>query len=231
MDEYRSALRMKGELLVMAPGFMSPGGTPVNTDAKYRIKHGADGAWQIEVVYYIDDEIFYRPATREHPELIDLVHAAKGYDGGTFVINEWSQVVVRREDGRVVCAGEYDQLLEFDVAGATVSAEPSRELEPGDLWLGPRIGRAYVLNAGGEDVSYTQTFSDGAFRKQRLSKEVGVTAAKALATRLAVVKGARGGVIYINERRHFFAPGPSPKETLYLGALGEDAWFPKPECC
>jgi hypothetical protein len=210
---------------------MSPGGTPVSTDTKYRIKHGSDGAWQIEIVYYIDDEVFYRPATRRHPELIDLVHAAKGRDGGSFVINEWSQVVVRREDTSLVCAGEYDQLLEFDVAGATVSAEPSGDLEPGDLWLGTSIGRAYVLNAGGEDVSYTQSFPDGAFAKRKLSKAVGASAARALAQRLAIVKGARGGVIYINERRHFFAPGPSAKEKIYLGALGGDAWFPKPECC
>lgn len=215
----------------MPSEFISPGGTPVSTDAKYRIRHGADGAWQIEIVYFIDEEVFYRPATRTHPELVAMVHAAKSYDGGTFVINEWNQVVVRRENGSIACAGEYDQLLEFEVAGATISAEPSSELKAGDLWLGPSVGRAYVLNAGGEDVAYTQSFADGAFAKRQLSKAVGVTAARALAQRLSIVKGARGGVIYINERRHFFAPGPNSKEKIYLGPLGNDAWFPKPECC
>ena len=207
--------------------FDFPGSNSVARDSKYRIVHGSDGKPEIQIEYYISEEVFYRPSTRAHPGLIAAVQAVKGYDYGSFIINEWSQILVGRVDGPPVYAGVYEALLEFEVTGAIVSADPPAGLNAGDPWPGPGVGRGYVLAAGAEDIYYLHTV-EGATRKVWLSRSVGEAAARQLSRRLGRTKGSQGGRIYINERRQFFDPGEGRKDRIYLGALGDDAWFPKP---
>ena len=212
----------------MSSPFYPPGGNATSRDGKYRVA-SRDGELQIEIEYYEDQEVFYRPSTRSHPDLVAMVGRAKGYEGGTFVINEWGQVIVGRVGLPPAFGGDYFELLEFNVKGVTVSAEPPSNLERGEPWPGPGVGRIYTLAAGGEDIYYEQSFDDGAFRKAYLSKVVGVEAARDLAQFLAEFKSTKGGPIYINERRQFFSPGTGKKDRKYLGPLGDHAWFGKVE--
>jgi len=198
----------------------------VSRDAKYSIRHGGDRDWQIEITYYIGPTEYVRPSTREHPRLVELVNRAKDWPGGTFYINEFQHVLIRRADN-LYCVGSYDGLLEFEVSGVVVSAEPPPGLKPGQEWIGPHAGRPYVLAANCRDIYY-KLMSGSHFREERLSLRVGSAAASKLASRLAEVKGPQGGRIYINERKHFFAPVDGSEDFLYLGSLGNDAWFPQP---
>ncbi len=198
----------------------------VSKEAKYSIRYGPDGAGQIEITYYIGPYEYVRPSTREHPKLVDIVNEAKNRFGGAFYINEFQHVLVRREDNFVYCVGRYDQLLEFDVSGVVVSAEPPAGIKPGHEWIGPHVGRPYVLTADCRDIYY-RIVTGYHRRADHLSQHLGIAAASKLAGRLAQGK-SRGGRIYINERKHFFAPVQGDEEFLYLGPLGDDAWFPEP---
>jgi hypothetical protein len=70
----------------------------VNRDAKYSIRHGSDGGWQIEIIYYIGSDEYKKASTREHPRLTKLVNDAKDAQGGTFYINDFRHVLVRLQD-------------------------------------------------------------------------------------------------------------------------------------
>jgi hypothetical protein len=199
----------------------------VNRDAKYSVRYGAGGVGQIEIIYYIGPKEYVRPATREHPKLVKLVNEAKGYFGGGFYINEFSHVLTRSGDGEMYCIGRYEELLQFDVDGIIVSAESPPGLAVGEVWTGPHVGRPYVLSVDCKDI-YFKRIDGKHIRKDCLSEQVGSAAARALAKRLSEIKGTHGGRIYINERRHFYAPVQGDDEFLYLGSLGTDAWFHEP---
>jgi hypothetical protein len=200
----------------------------VNRDAKYSIRHGSDGGWQIEIIYYIGSDEYKKASTREHPRLTKLVNDAKDAQGGTFYINEFRHVLVRLQDGIFICAGRYDGLLEFEIDGAVISAEPPLSLKTGDDWIGHHVGRPYILAAGGIDIYYRSTTGDH-HRKVFLSRFVGADAAANLAGRLAGEMGNQGGRFYINERKHLFCRASDGFK--YLGALGDAPWFPEPPIC
>ena len=208
----------------------------VSKDAKYSVKR-EQGKWAIQLLYRLNnlgEKALL--ATRDHPELVKMVNAVKdeivGQPGGAFYINEFRQVLVPAANGKeYYCAGRYEDLLIFDFEGKTISAVPET-LEPGTAWEGPHVGIPYTLTAGAKDVKFERR------RGQRISTELlsGHTSAheaRLLTRRLEQIKGSSGGTIYINERRHFFAPIATDEGVAYqyLASLGDgDPWFKEPAC-
>ena len=185
---------------------------------------------QVEAVYPVDRRIVEILTTEDHPDLVKMVNDAKllgsKQAGGAFLINEHQQVLVPTQDGWYV-TGPFPQILRFDFHGDVVSPEPPADLEPGDPWPGPRVGMGYILTADTNDI-YCKSISGNREIKDLLSDHCGEASARFLAERLAEVKGPRGGRIYINEAREFFAPigeEDSP-QYVYLGPLDDEPWFP-----
>ena len=108
---------------------------------------------------------------------------------------------------------------------------PDDALRPGDVWPGPKVGIAYTLTAGGDDIRHEKSSAKNKRLPplKLLSDDVGSTEAKRLVSRLSEHK-PRGGRIYINEAKHFFAPVESDGkwESIYLGGLDGDSWFSPP---
>jgi hypothetical protein len=206
-----------------------PGRVPsnVNKDAKYSIKHVRDGM-EVTVLYPVGPGERELLATADHAALVEMVNAVKvaanGAPGGSFYINEFRDVIVPSTSGVAYFAGIYEPTLEFNLEGAIVSAKAAAGLRPGNLWPGPRAGVAYVLAAGGNDIYYMEE-TGSRQKKILLSQLCDEASARALAQRLAKIKGTAGGRIYINEECEIF----DPATNVYLGSLDDDPWFPPPD--
>jgi hypothetical protein len=202
----------------------------VSRDAKYTVT--ATGAIRLE--YQESRRVRVMLTTEDHPELVEMVNAIKNEinsrEGGQFYINEFHHVLVPDgKGGSCYYAGFYDDVLEFREGDLIVTPAAPDDLRPGDDWPGPHVGIPYVLNAGATDIRYEMV--DGPRRTTvLLSDERGRDAAQSLAQRLGKIKGTSGGRFFVNEAGELFAPvGIAGDWTyLYLGDLGEDAWFPPP---
>lgn len=170
--------------------------------------------------------------TDAHQVLVKMVNKLKqefnGQPGGAFYINEFRHVLVPTINGACYFAGPYRETLVFDLDGAKISAEAPQRLQPGNEWIGPRVGIRYKLKAGARDISYTR--KDGSLENEQcLSAHHGPKVAEVLAQRIGVVKGVNGGRIYLNEASEFFGPLQIPGAPfVYLGCLGDHPWFPNP---
>lgn len=212
-----------------------PGLCPSNVskDAKYSVVSGENG-YEVRLIYRLSSREMLLLTTDAHDELVEMVNAVKkdlfGQPGGAFYINEFHDVLVPAPDKRCHFAGVYEDRLVFDFEGSTIGPDAPAGLEPGDEWPGPHVGIRYTLTAGGRDIRYEKTMPDRILR-EHLSDYVDPDEATSLASRLAAVRGAEGGRIYINEASEFFAPPSGGRsEFLYLGPLGEnDPWFPAPD--
>ncbi|MSO38450.1 MAG: hypothetical protein EXQ69_09425 [Acidimicrobiia bacterium] len=209
-----------------------PGLIPMNVskDAKYSVVHGPDGM-EIRLIFQVNRGERAILTTDKHEELVNMVNAVKtevqASLGGAFYINEYFDVVVPAGDGQYF-AGCYNQILRFELDGLLVSPKASPDLQPGDPWAGPHVGIRYTLSASGTDIFYKYKTGNREIRHD-LSQHVGIDPAEKLASRLTRIKGPKGGRIYINECGEFFAPvEDADGRFLYLGTLGEDAWFPAP---
>lgn len=212
------------------------GNVPSNVakDASYSVVTGRDG-WEVRLTYRIDARTRYLLTTADHDQLVEMVNDVKaelseGRVGGRFYINEFLDVLVPDGEGGAYWAGKYEVPLEFDLEGTLVSPIAPAGLEPGDVWPGPHVGVRHTLKAGGQDIEFMQK-SGRVQRQVLLSDQVGASAARDLAQRLASIKGPSGGRIYINEACNFFAPmnESNPADFIFLGSLDEDAWFLPPE--
>jgi hypothetical protein len=213
-----------------------PGLSPsnVNKDAKYSVISSREGGWKVRLIYRSDEGEKSLLTIRRHRKLVAMVNNVKeelkGRLGGIFYINEFGHVLVPHPNGGCVYADTYHKPLKFDFNGQEIGPVPPAGLAPGDRWPGPHVGVPYQLIAGGTDMRCMVTSSQGT-HKLHLSEAVGLDAARLLARRLATVKEHRGGRTYINEAGHFFAPinGVEGQVSyVYLGPLGDDAWFPAP---
>jgi hypothetical protein len=196
------------------------------------VKHeGSD--WTVQLQYVLNNTEYALLTTREHTELVEIVNRTKeavnGSAGGAFYLNEYGHVVVPSTDADYFFGGTYDEQLEFDFDGETISGRPATGVAPGDVWTGPHVGIPYTLNANASDIRYEATFGSTVERRE-LSGAVGSDQASRLASRLGGYKPS-GGRIYINECREFFAPveGVDGWCYVYLGPLADDAWFPPPD--
>lgn len=216
--------------------YLYPGYCPSNVskDAKYSIKHGDHGDWSVHLVYTVNNRVRELLTTNAHPNLVEMVNAAKreitGHEGGAFYINEYAHVVVPTQQGHLY-AGSYSKELRFEFEGSTIGPAAPDGLEPGAEWPGPHPGVAYTLAAGGDDIYYEHKVTPKRIEKRMLSDETGLRSAASLSRRLSVVKGNQGGRIYINERCEFFAPvkGSEGWRFRYLGHLEDDSWFSGPD--
>lgn len=205
--------------------------TNVSKDAKYSVT----ALGEIRLEYRVGTRTKYLLTTSRHPDLVDLVNAAKleiaGSPGGAFYINEFKDVLVPDGQGGTYWVESYDGVLEFEFdEGEVISPAAPKGLQPGDIWAGPHVGIPYVLSAGGHDVKYER--QDGRRRDEvRLSDEVGDARARATALRISRIKGSSGGGFYINECGELFAPVASNqyRDFLYAGHIGESAWFDPPD--
>jgi hypothetical protein len=212
-----------------------PGLIPSNVskDAKYSVKHGASGGWEISLLYRANNREKELLSTDRHDGLVALVNAVKeqfqGSGGGAFYINEYLHVLVPTPTG-CVYAGCYEPHIYFEYDGRSLGPTPPDGLEPGDSWPGPHVGIRYTLAAGGDDIRY-EVVDGRRTTEHYLSDFAGREPARALAQRLAAVKGQQGGRLYINEAAQFFSPmneADGGVRYVYLGALEEDSWFPAP---
>lgn len=215
----------------MAKKYAGNSPSNVSKDAKYSVvRSGSE--WEIRVVYRLSAEERALITTAKHPRLVELVNGVKedyqNAPGGAFYIDEYRHVLVPTDEG-CMFADYYEDDLLFRFEGAEIGPRSPAELEPGQVWPGPRVGIPYTLAADGRDVRYSAETRPSVVAERRLSKSVGVAAAARLASNLATYKRG-GGRIYINEAREFFAPVERGGEwiTLYLGGLADDDWFPDP---
>ncbi|NMA04708.1 MAG: hypothetical protein GX925_08385 [Clostridiales bacterium] len=210
----------------------------VSKDASYSIKRNKHGEYVIGLVYRsVDEEIWY-PSTDEHGELVDKINEIKlyfsGSPGGKFYINEYSQVLVPAADSKYYYAGEYHNPIFFEFEGKKISGEAidfdGKQLQAGDIWVGPHAGIPYILNAGGKDITYRYSPRENVIIEKKLSREVGKTVALSVAKEIAIIKGNNGGRFYVNEYKNIFAPIHSEygNDYIYVGKLNLDNWFPKP---
>ena len=204
----------------------------VNKDAKYSVVHGAGDQMVVRLIYVLNKQERALLTTEEHQPLVEMVNAVKEEQndqrGGAFYINEYGLVLVPTKNGYFV-AGPYDRLLEFEFEGLVIGPKAPKDVAAGQEWKGPHVGIPYVLTADGRDIRYEAEVRPQVIRRERLRDAVGASRAARLAQRLAIHKPS-GGRIYINEARELFAPVEEMGKWkyIYLGNLGDDAWFPSP---
>jgi len=134
---------------------------PANTskaiakDARSTVK--LDGA--IQLVYSIGNDEHGLLTTDEHPELVQLVNAAKRHGGstqggGSFLINEYRHVLVPTQAGNVLYAGVYTRDLEFDFEGTLISpvAPPGIEVAPHQQRAALALGQQAGFDQGAARV-------------------------------------------------------------------------------
>ena len=203
----------------------------VGKDAKYSVVSG-DAGYEIRLVYLLGATEKRLLTTDAHQVLVAMVNRVKqeynGQAGGSFYINEFRHVLVPTTSGKCYFPGPYREPLVFDLDGAKIFAEAPQGLQPGNEWIGPRVGLRYKLKAGARDISYTR--KDGSLEKEHcLSAYHSAAIAAVLAQRIGVVKGVGGGRIYLNEASEFFGPPQIlGAPAVYLGCLGDHPWFPNP---
>ncbi len=213
----------------------------VARDAKYRTRSSgsSEGGSVVALVYRASEDERWYPTTEDHPKLCKMVNGVKlSLDlppNGAFYINEYQQVIVPSvQSDRYHYAGQYEDALEFEFEGRILSGKPldanGNALSPGDLWIGPHPGVPYTLAAGGDDIKYTIRPRPQVERIIKLSKEIGIDQARAVARSIRRVKGFMGGRFYVNEFRAIFAPvaRESNWEYVYIGKLDMEKWFPAP---
>jgi hypothetical protein len=204
-----------------------------NRDAKYSVAYNNSAAkWGIRLIF---NEGRWRTAELfafDHSELVEAVNRKKvqlcNRKGGAFYYNEYGHILVPAVGSSPEYATKTTARLAFTYGGKRITPEPPPALKPGDEWTGPHPGIPYKLEAG--DISYWKTLERISWRKVTLSAAVGSRPAAELARRLIAVKG-HAGKIYLNERRHFFAPQLHKGDWrfVYLGPLGDSSWFPEPK--
>lgn len=224
------------------PRFLGNCPKNVSKDAKYVIRRNPEGGRRAAVValtYRTADEEKWHMSTDQHPRLVEMVNAVKTSVGhapnGAFYINEFHQVIVPSvgEDNYYL-AGTYEQPLEFEFEGNSISGRPvsldGRPLSPGDLWNGPHAGIPYVLKAGAKDIRYNVFIRPRVETEVKLSKAIGAERALRVAHRIQGVKGYEGGRFYVNEFRSIFAPLQHGYELkyVYIGQLDMNEWFQAP---
>lgn len=214
-----------------------PGNCPHNVarDAKY----GVDIDGRVGLTYRSADDERWHLTTKAHPELAEMVNDVKRTQGrgsgGPFYVNEYKQVIVPVGDEvQYYFAGTYDEPLEFEFDGKTISGKAldlnGKPLRPGDTWEGPHAGIPYVLTAAGDDIYYRTFPRPDVERRVKLSVQRGRSAAGQIARLLSAFKGAGGGRFYVNEFCSVFSPinRADGLQYLYIGQIDLDSWFADP---
>lgn len=201
-------------------------------DSRYTVKLNG----KVALLYYVGGKETALLTTADHPELVALVNEAKRsggsvQGGGSFVINEYRDVLVPNSAGEAVLyAGRYTRDLEFTFDGALISPVAPSSIRPGDIWPGPHVGIRYTLAAGAKDVRYELTTDRGTQKTISLSDFHPKGAIARVLDMCRAVK-PNGGALYVNEARELFAPveDEAGYQRRYIGHLGNKPWFPAPD--
>ncbi|MGB9863612.1 MAG: hypothetical protein ACPLPQ_07385 [Candidatus Saccharicenans sp.] len=210
----------------------------VSKDAKYSVRL-VNNKPMVTIVYETADGERWYPSTDAHPKLVEMVNNAKieitGKPFGSFYINEYHQVIIPAVGtSDYFLVGEYSEHIRFEFEGKIISGEPidfdGRPLKPGDVWVGPRAGIPYILEAGGDDIRYEYRPRPFVEKRVRLSQAIGKERATQVAHMIRSVKGFSGGRFYVNEFHAIFAPKNTADglKYLYIGQIDLGQWFPKP---
>jgi hypothetical protein len=217
------------------------GNCPKNVakDAKYTVRSGVDEPI-VALTYNTGDGERWFMTIEDHSELAQMVNQVKikacGKPHGSFYINEYDQVIVPAVgSNEYYLAGVYSKRLHFRFEGKAISGAPvdwdGNQLQPGSQWLGPHAGIPYTLTAGGDDVYFQFSPRPDVTRKIKLSKQIGIRDAAAVADQIRSVKGFQGGRFYVNEFHSIFTPLTDNRDLkyVYIGQLDLKKWFAKPE--
>lgn len=201
----------------------------IGKESKYTAKLNGG----VQLTYGAGDNERALLTTDEHPELVEMVNAAKKFggaaqEGGGFVINEYRHVIVPTPKGAML-AGHYTRDLEFTFNGKVISPVAPKGIKPGAIWPGPHVGIRYTLAAGAKDIRYERDTARGTKHRVSLTDLFDAEELEALLQICKAVKPS-GGAIYINEARELFAPVEDGAvwRRRYIGHLGKRPWFPEP---
>jgi hypothetical protein len=196
-------------------------------------RHG--NTWWPLVIWAAGDEIATCPMVASGPA-VDLARSVNqgkrmlsAPDGGSFVINEFGQVLVPSSagDGRVALVGEWDGALEFTdpLHGGTFDLAPGKPLVNGDLWERPYLGIPYHLSLRGELYFWDEDAREGAKRLPPVQDHELIDAIRALRPYGAVrfVVGSGGLVL----TRMPAASRWTVWEARYVGRINYARWFAK----
>ena len=164
-------------------------------------------------------------------QLADAVEAAKrkagGAGGGSFVINEYGQVLVPASDGsgRRFLAGEFSGRLLFENpfdADDPIDLSDCSNLHPGDPWKLPYVGIPHTLNASGQ-ICFRQECDAGrgsVFPRYQDTEIVRT---------LISVRGNGGGRFIVNYAGIVLTKSNRGGywHQVYVGSINEKMWFEK----
>jgi hypothetical protein len=150
-------------------------------------------------------------------------------DGGSFVINEFGQVLVPSSvgDRRVALVGEWDGALEFTdpLRGGTFDLAPAKPLVNGDRWEHPYLGTPYHLSFRSEIYFWDEDARGGAKLLPPAQDHELIEALRALRPYGAVrfVVGC-GGLVLTKVPA---VPRWTEWEARYVGRINYARWFTK----
>ena len=166
--------------------------------------------------------------------LVDVVNRAKkqmyGNYGGSFVINEFGQVIVPSSagDGTRLLVGETEGTLLFDnpLAGGILDLSDDAGLNTGDHWDRPYIGMRYNLTRGSSiyfwkgEGEYLPHVDDGLINKLRAVRRTGAVRFIVNPYGIVLVKAPQG---------EFRSAEEEDWQPIYVGRITPNRWFAKEE--
>lgn len=165
-----------------------------------------------------------QPLVQLVKDINDIALEHNGAGGGVFYVNEFKQVIKPvGSDVTDIFVGEYPNLhFIFDCNGRLIDNADVSGLQVGDRWPYQKVGTKYHFSAYRERVFYEQ--EDGnTIRRHTFSVSPDILDA------LWSVK-PNGGVFYVNEHGHVFAPAgidESPGQDIFIGTINYTQWIPK----
>ena len=93
-------------------------------------------------------------------------------------------------------AGEYNELLEFEFEGRSITPQAPPGLPTGSVWPGSHVGIPYTLTADGQDVRYVAEPRPNVQKTIRLSEEAATAGTRHLARRLFNAQAGRRAHIH-----------------------------------
>lgn len=207
----------------------------------YHIRKNEQGDWWVEIEWNRQEMVCYPQALDRGDVqlLVESVNEAKrtgwgGQEGGSFLINEFRQVLVPSSDGSgiVMTVGETSGVLLFDDpsadSGETLDLSDDSGLTAGDCWDKPYIGSQYNLKAWNQ-IYYWREDEEGARSEHPPQQD------NALIKAIRRVR-PRGPVRFIvNEHGIVLTRVPPdggwhPEEwwsPTYVGRIDHNLWFDK----
>ena len=194
-----------------------------------------DHAWWPFAVWVAGAEIANCPMVASGPaaELARAVNRGKRLlgapPGGSFVINEFGQVLVSSSagDGRVAVVGEWQGALEFTdtLRGGAFDLAPAKPLVNGDRWEHPYLGVPYHLSFRSEIYFWNQDSRVATKQLPLVQDDDLIDALRALRPSGAVRFVACCGGLVLTK-----VPATSRWtiwEARYVGRIDFDRWFAK----